>query len=372
MPLASAPRLALLAATAVIALASAAQAREVRIFNWSDYIDAADASDSEILKEFTAETGIQVIYDVYPDNETLDARLKAGQSGYDVVVPTASFMSRQIKAGMYQKLDKSKLPNLANMWPEIAQKAAVYDPDNEYSVTYMWGTTGIGYIPEKVLAILPDAPVDSWSLVFDPEVVSKLSSCGVMMLDSAEDVMPSVLNYLGINPDTKDPAHFAQAAAHLESIRPYIRKFHSDEWKQAIANGEICVALGYSGDVFQYAAEAEEAGKDFTIEYVIPIEGAQLWFDQLAIPADAPNPAEAHEFINFMMRPDIIARATNYVAYANGNSAATELVDEEIRTDPRIYPTPDVLNRLYTVSGYDEPRVQRELQRAWTRAKTGQ
>jgi putrescine transport system substrate-binding protein len=355
-----------MAAAFSLGAAGGAAAEEIRIYNWSDYID------DQILKDFTAETGINVVYDTFDTNELLETKLLTGSTGYDIVVPTATFLSRQIKAGVFQKLDKSKLPNLKNMWPEIQERVAVYDPANEYSVTYMWGTTGIGYNVDKVKAALPNAPVNSWGLVYDPANAEKLASCGIMVLDSAEDVLPSVMNYVGVTPDFKNTADVEKAGEQLDKVRPHIRKFHSDEWKNALADGDICAAVGYSGDVFQVATRAEEAGKGVKIQYVIPKEGAQLWFDQFAVPADAPNPDGAHKFLDYMMRPEVIAKATNYVAYANANLASQQFVDKEILDNPAIYPDAETLKRLYTVSTVEDPRLQRVITRTWTRAKTGQ
>jgi putrescine transport system substrate-binding protein len=348
------------------AIAGAASAEEIRIYNWSDYID------EEILKEFTAETGIEVVYDTFDTNELLETKLLTGSTGYDLVVPTATFLNRQIKAGVFQKLDKSKLPNLKHMWPEIQERVARYDPGNEYSVTYMWGTTGIGYNVDKIKEALPNAPVNSWALLYDPANLEKLASCGVMVLDSAEDLLPSVMNYIGLTPDFTSVEDIKKAGDHLAKLRPHIRKFHSDEWKNALADGDICAAVGYSGDVFQVAARAEEAGKGNKIVYVIPKEGAQLWFDQFAIPADAPNPDGAHKFINYMMQPKVIAKATNYVQYANANLASQQFIDKEVLDNPAIYPDAETLKRLYTVSTIEDPKIQRAVTREWTRAKTGQ
>ncbi|MFC5067215.1 polyamine ABC transporter substrate-binding protein [Flaviflagellibacter deserti] len=351
--------------TAGFNFAVAASAQEIHIYNWSDYID------EQILKDFTAETGIKVVYDTFDTNELLETKLLTGSTGYDIVVPTATFLNRQIKAGVFQKLDKSKIPNLKNMWPEIQDRVARYDPGNEYSVTYMWGTTGIGYNVAKIKETLPNAPVNSWGLLYDAENLKKLSSCGVMLLDSAEDLLPSVMNYIGLKPDLTNAEDIEKAGATLEKLRPNIKKFHSDEWKNALADGDICAAVGYSGDVFQVASRAEEAGKGVEIAYVIPKEGAQLWFDVFAIPADAPNADGAHKFIDYMMRPEVIAKATNFVAYANANLASQQFVDKEVLDNPSIYPDADTLSRLYTVSTVEDPKLQRVITRAWTRAKTG-
>lgn len=346
--------------------ASSVSAQEIRIYNWSDYID------DEILADFTKETGIKVVYDTFDTNELLETKLLTGSTGYDVVVPTATFLNRQIKAGVFQKLDKSKLPNLKNLWPEITERVAKYDPGNEYSVTYMWGTTGIGYNVAKIKELLPDAPLNSWGLIYDEKNLDVLSKCGVMLLDSAEDLLPSVMNYIGLTPDFVNAGDIQKAGEALGKLRTKIRKFHSDEWKNALADGDICAAVGYSGDVFQVAARAEEAGKGVEIAYVIPKEGAQLWFDQFAIPADAPNPDGAHKFIDYMMRPEVIAKATNYVQYANANLASQEFVDKEIIENPAIYPDAETLKRLYTVSTIEDPKLQRVITREWTKAKTGQ
>jgi putrescine transport system substrate-binding protein len=351
----------ILLAAAAVGLAAPATAREVRVYNWSDYID------EQILKDFQNETGIKVVYDVFDSNEILEAKLVTGGTGYDVVVPTATFLSRQIKANVFQKLDKSKLPNLKNMWPDIAERAAKYDPGNLYSVNYMWGTTGVGYNAEKIKALVKDAPFGSWKLVYDPEVVKSIT-CGVMLLDSPEDLLPSVMNYLGLEPDMNNPESIEKASAHLAKITPYVTKYHSSEYISALANGDICLAVGYSGDILQAASDA---GEGITVDYAIPQEGAQLWFDQMAIPADAPNPEEAHVFINYMMKPEVIAKASNVTSYANGNLASKEFLDESVLDDPRVYPDEEVVKRLFTVATVEDPKIQRTITRAWTRAKSG-
>ncbi len=351
---------------AAFALPALAQDRVVNVYNWSDYIDAS------ILEEFTAKTGIRVVYDVYDSNEILETKLLAGGSGYDVVVPTASpFMVRQIEAGTYQKLDKSKLPNLKNMWDMVSERIAAFDPGNEYSINYMWGTVGIGYNTQKVQEALGIDAIDSWDVVFKPENMEKLASCGVHFLDSATDVVPTVLNYLGIDPNDNSPESLAKAEEVLLAVRPYVRKFHSSEFISALANGDICVAIGWSGDVMQASDRAVEADQGVDVAYVIPKEGAQMWFDQMAIPVDSKNVAEAHEFLNFMMEPEVIAKSTNYVYYANGNLASQAFVDKEIVDDPSIYPDEATMKNMFTVQPYDA-RAQRLLTRSWTRIVTGQ
>jgi putrescine transport system substrate-binding protein len=347
------------------AFAAAAQERVVNVYNWSDYID------SSIIDDFTKETGIKVVYDVYDSNEILETKLLAGGSGYDVVVPTSSFLARQIEAGVYQKLDKSKLPNLANMWDEVSKRMEIFDPGNEYSVNYMWGTIGIGFNVDKVKAALGTDEIDSWKTVFDPEVAAKLKDCGINFLDSPTDMIPVTLAYLGLNPDSHEPEDIAKAEEALLKVRPFVRKFHSSEFINGLANGDICVAVGWSGDIFQARDRAEEADNGVTVDYVIPKEGTQMWFDQMAIPADAPHPAEAHEFLNYMMKPEVIAKSSNYVIYANGNKASKEFLDEEVRNDPAVYPPDDVMAKLFVNTPLDS-RTQRLFTRTWTKVVTGQ
>jgi putrescine transport system substrate-binding protein len=362
-------RKALLAAALASAAAwtgpAHAEDRVVNVYNWSDYIDAS------ILKDFTKETGIKVTYDTFDSNEILETKLLAGGSGYDVVVPTANFLARQIQAGVFQKLDKSKLPNLKNMWDFISKQTARYDPENAYSINYMWGTVGIGYNKKMVKEALGTDTIDSWKVVFDPETMAKLKGCGVHFLDSPTDVVPAALQYLGLDPDSHKKEDFDKAQELLLKVRPYVRKFHSSEYINALANGDICVAIGYSGDVLQARDRADEAKQGVEIGYSIPKEGAQMWFDQMAIPADAPHVAEAHELLNYMMKPEVIAKSTNYVYYANGNKASREFVNKDILDDPNIYPTKETEEKLFTITPLD-PKSQRLLTRMWTKVVTGQ
>jgi len=357
---------ALSATVAVVGLASVATAQEkvVNVYNWSDYIA------EEVLGEFTAETGIRVSYDVYDNNDIVETKLLAGGSGYDIVVPSDSNMSRQIKAGTLMKLDKSKIPNLVHVWPLINERLSQYDPGNEYAVNYMWGTVGIGINVDKVKERLGDVELNTWDLVFDPEDASKLADCGIHFLDAPEDVVQSALAYLGLPPDSKEQADIEKAGELLQSVRPYIQKFHSSEYINALANGDICVAIGYSGDILQARDRADEAGNNVTVEYVIPKEGAQMWFDSFVIPKDAPHPEEAHAFINFMMKPEIAAENSNYVFYANGNIDSQEFLDPEVIDDPAIYPDEETLSRLFTSTSY-EPSIQRVMTRMWTNLKAG-
>ncbi len=352
--------------TAVLALGcGAASAETVRIYNWSDYID------EDLLAKFEKETGIDLIYDVFDGNEVLETKLLAGGSGYDVVVPSGTFLQRQITAGAFQKLDPEKLPNRENMWDLIQERTAQYDPDNAYSVNYMWGTTGIGVNVNKVKEVLgEDAPVDSLDLVFNPENMKKLAQCGVHFLDAPAETVPMALAYLGENPDDHDPDVIAKIEDVYMPVRPYIQKFHSSEYINALANGDICVAVGWSGDILQARDRAAEADKGVEIAYHIPKEGAQMWFDQMAIPVDAPNPEGAHKFLNFMMEPENAAAASNYVYYANGNKASQEFLEEDVIGDPAIYPDEETLNNLFTTTPF-EPKVQRVVTRLWTKIKSG-
>ena len=358
----------LLAAFLTASVGSAqAEDKVVHVYNWSDYI----AEDT--LQNFEAATGIKVVYDVYDSNEVMEAKMLAGGSGYDVVFPTAQpFAERHIAAGLYQKLDKSKLPNYGNLDPAILKPLNTPDPGNQYVAPYMWGTTGIGYNVDKVKAALgSDVPVDSWALIFDPENLKKLKSCGVAFLDAPVEVIPAVLNYLGEDPNTFDTKLIqGKAQDLLMKLRPYITYFHSSQYINDLANGDICVALGWSGDILQAADRAAEAKNGVEIAYVIPKEGAAMWFDMMAIPKDAKHPDNALKFINYILRPDVIAAISNYVWYANPNSASRPLVDKEILDDPGIYPTPEAEKKLYTFAVLP-PNVDRVYTRTWTRVKTG-
>ncbi len=353
------------AVLAVFAVGASAQERVVNVYNWSDYIDQS------IIEDFTKETGIKVVYDVFDSNEILETKLLAGGSGYDIVVPTSNFLVRQIAAGVYQKLDKSKLPNLVNEWDVVTSRVQKYDPDNAYSVNWMWGTVGIGYNVEKVKAALGIDKIDSWDVLYKPENLAKLKDCGVYVLDSSSDIVPTTLKYLGLDPESTSAEDLAKVEETLLAIRPFIRKFHSSEYINALANGDICLAVGWSGDVFQARDRAAEADQGVVVDYVVPKEGAEMWFDQMAIPADAPHVAEAHEFLNFILKPEIAAKATNYVYFANGNKASQEFIDKEILDNPAIYPDAATLEKLFTVSPYDS-KSQRVVTRLWTKVVTGQ
>lgn len=340
-------------------------AKVLNVYNWSDYIDPA------VIASFEKRYGIVVHYDVYDSNYVLETRLLAGHTGYDVVVPSAPFLERQIKAGVYRKLDRSQLPNLKNVDPQVARATALYDPGNQYAVDYMWITSGVGYNTAMVRKRLPDAPLDSWRMLYDPAVVSKFADCGVTLLDAPSEVVGTVLLYLGKNPNSESPADLAAAAKVLEAIRPYIRYVQSSRYINDLADGEICVALGWSGDVMQARDRARQAGNGIDIAYSIPKEGAVENFDMLAIPADAPHPGNALKFINYLLRPDIAAKNSNLVEYANSVASSLPLLEPSVRDNPGIYPPASVLARLVPERAKSEA-FQRLLTRMWTRFKTGE
>jgi putrescine transport system substrate-binding protein len=358
--------LALLAgALTGIAGAPAQRDRVVNIYNWSDYIEPT------VLDAFTKETGIRVRYDTFDSNDTLETKLLAGKSGYDVVVPTAYFLERQIKAGVFQKLDKTKLPHLGAVWPAIAKQLAAYDPGNQYGVNYMWGTVGIGYDVKKAREILGRGrEIDSWNAVFGPGELAKFKACGVYMLDSADDILPAALHFLGRDPNSTDPVELENAADLLAKVRPAVRKFHSSEYLNALASGEICMVVGFSGDIKQAQKRAVEAKNGVEIGYAVPKEGAQMFFDNLAIPKDARNVVEAHAFIDYMLRPEVAAKNTNFLSYANGNLASQPLIDPAILTDRTVYPDEATMARLYTINVHDA-KTTRLMNRLWIKIKTG-
>tara|TARA_R110002167_G_scaffold23597_7_gene83778 strand:- start:17323 stop:18423 length:1101 start_codon:yes stop_codon:yes gene_type:complete len=356
-----------IAAALLMAGAVQASAEELHVYNWSDYIA------EETVARFEAETGIKVVYDLYDSNEVLEAKLLAGSSGYDLVFPTARpFADRHLSAGIYQKLDSAKLTNHQNLDPVILKSLADIDPGNQFLVPYMWGTTGIGYNVTKVKAILGDEmPLDTWRLVFDPKIVAKLAGCGVSLMDDSTEVFVAARAYLGKPTDDFSKSAIAEAAQAVNRVRPQLRYFHSSQYINDLANGDTCVAHGYSGDLLQARDRASEAGNGVEIAYVVPAEGAVVWTDVMAIPKDAPNPAAAHKFIDYLLQPQVIAEITNYVAYANANAAATDLVDEAIRSDAGIYPPVQTLAKLLVLKTPTDKQA-RAMNRAWTRVKTGQ
>lgn len=356
----------LLALSLMGAMAGAAQADDkvLHVYNWSDYI----APDT--IANFEKESGIKVVYDVFDSNETLEAKLLAGKSGYDIVVPSNNFLAKQIKAGVYQELDKSKLSNYDNLNKSLLKAVSVSDPDNKHAFPYMWGSIGIGYNPEKVKAALGVDKIDSWDVLLKPENIAKLKSCGVSFLDSPTEMLPVALHYLGLPTDTQKKADLKQAEDLFLKIRPSIGYFHSSKYISDLANGNICVAVGYSGDIEQAKSRAAEAGGKVKVAYDIPKEGAGSFFDMVAIPKDAENVDAAYKFMNYLLKPEVMAAITNSVHFPNGNEKATALVDKDITSDPGIYPPADVQAKLYAIA--DLPAAtQREMTRSWTKIKSG-
>ncbi len=359
-----ASRTILFAALSLGAVAAQAAPAVVNIYNWSDYI----AEDT--LAEFQQASGIKPVYDVFDSNETLEGKLLAGNSGYDVVVPSNHFLSRQIKAGVFQKLDKSRLPHWSNLDPQLLERLQANDPGNQYAVPYLWGTNGIGYNVAKIREVLGIERIESWDVLFEPENLAKLKACGVSFMDSADELYPAMLNYMGLAPDSTRIKDYKDAERKLQALRPYITYFHSSRYISDLANGNICIAFGYSGDVFQAISRAEEAGNGIELAYVVPREGGNLWFDMLSIPADAKNVEQAHAFIDYLLQPQVIAAVSEYVGYANANTQADALMDEQVRQNPSIYPSAAVQQRLY-VSSELPPEVMRWITRSWNKLKSG-
>src|SRR5499427_7613053 len=360
-------RFALVAAATMAIAPAAAQPKQrvVNVYNWSDYMAPG------VVEDFSKETGIKVRYDTFDSNDTLETKLLAGKSGYDVVVPTAYFLERQIKAGVFQKLDKAKLPHLSATWPTIAKHLAAYDPGNQYAVNYMWGTVGIGYSVKKTREILgPGREIDSWNTVFGPGELAKFKDCGVHMLDSSDDILPAALHFLGRDPNSTDLGDIEKAADLVAKVRPAVRKFHSSEYLNALASGEICLVVGWSGDIKQAQKRAAEANNGVEIGYAVPKEGAQMFFDNLAIPKDSRNPVEAHAFIDYLLRPEVASKNTNFLSYANGNLASQSMIDPAILNDRTVYPDDATMARLYTINAHDT-KTTRLMNRLWTKVKTG-
>lgn len=338
--------------------------RIVNIYNWSDYIAP------KVLEDFTKETGIKVVYDTYDSNETLETKLLAGNTGYDVVVPSGTFLERQIHAGLYQNLDRSKLPHYSSLWPEVMKRLAVHDTGNRYAVDYMWFTTGLAFNVQKARERLGTLPINSWDILFKPELLKKFADCGVYVLDSPEDLFTIALNYMKLDPNSKRPIDLRRAANLLSLMRPYVKKFHSSEYINALANGDICLAVAWAGDAFQAKSRAKEANNGIDIDYVIPKEGTLMSLDSLAIPADAPHPAEAYAFIDYLLRPEVAAQNTNATNFANGVLASKPFVSPDILKNTAIYPDEETMKRLFTVTTYDQA-TQKIVTREWVRVKTG-
>ena len=347
-------------------VSAAASENVLNVYNWSDFIGPT------IISDFEKESGVKVHYDVYETNEMMEVKLLSGHTNYDIVVPGGSFFEREVKAGVYRKLDKSLLPNLKNLDPDAVLATAVYDPGNQYGVDYTWLiSVGIGYELAKVKARLPNAPLESWSLMFDPKLLARLRDCGVSVLDSPDDVVGSVLAYLGRDPNSESPEDLASAEQVLRAIRPYVRYVDSTRYVADLANGDLCLALGWSGDIAQARRRAMEAGRAVTIGYSVPKEGALSIVDVMAIPADAPHPKNAHVFIDYLLRPEVAAKNAAAITYASGVAGSAALVSEAMRSDTAVYPAPEARARLVPMRARSQ-EFTRALMRMWTRFKTGE
>lgn len=357
-------RLAMLTSALTLTGAAATAQEVVNVYNWSDYV-AADT-----ISNFEAQSGIKVVYDVFDSNEVLEAKMLTGASGYDVVYPSMEFLARQAQAGVFAEIDRALLTNYGNLDPAVLELVAALDPDNAHAVPYMSYSTGIGYNVEAIAARLDAEEIGSWDMLFNPDTVAKLADCGVAVLDSPTEVIAPVLNWLGLDPNSEASGDLDQAVEVLKSMRPHVRYFHSSQYINDLANGDICIALGYSGDIMQARDRAAEAGQSFTIAYTIPREGAQIGFDMMAIPADAPHKENAHAYINYILQPQVAADITAAVYFANPNIPATELVPDEVRNDPGIYPPDEVRAKMFAMKPHT-PRFDRAATRAWTSVKTG-
>lgn len=355
--------LALIAALVALATPAFAAERVVNIFNWSDYIDPG------VLEDFTRETGVKVIYDTYDSNEMLESRLLAGDTGYDIVAPSATFLQRQIQAGVLQPIDRRRLANAGNIWEEIDGRLSHYDPGSRYAINYMWYTTGVAYNVAKIKERI-GKPITGWDQVLKPENLKKFADCGVYVLDSPEDLLAITQNFLRIDPNSKKPEDMRRAADHFAGLRRYIKKFHSSEYINALANGDICLAIGWAGDSLQARNRAREAGADVDIAFVIPSEGTLMSLDNLAIPKDAPHLAEAYLFIDYLLRPDVAARNTKVTNFANGVGPSRALIDKSIVDDRAVYPDDATMRKLFTVNAPDVA-AQKLMTRLWTQVKTG-
>lgn len=354
-----------IASCSVVALSTQVMAGQLNFYNWNDYIDP------KTIPAFEKQSGVKVNYDVFDNNEVLETKLLSGQSGYDLVVPSHNFLRVQMRAGAFQSLDKSKLTNYHHLNKHIMNElSAKVDPDNQYSIPYLAGSTGIGYNPEKIKAVLGKATIDSWSAVFEPENMKKLSECGVAFLDTGSEIFPIVLKYLGKNPSSENINDFKLAEKQLKRVSQYVTYYNSARYISDLANGDICVAIGWSGDVFQASDRANEAGNGVKIEYVIPKEGAPLTFDMLAIPKDAKNVESAHQFLNYLLEPKVIASVTNYVKYASANDGAKPFIDKQVAENPGIYPSAEVNEKLFLFTEFPK-KIQRFITRSWTKVKTG-
>ncbi|HET9161386.1 MAG TPA: polyamine ABC transporter substrate-binding protein [Caulobacteraceae bacterium] len=353
-----------LAACGEKASSGAQAAQTLHLYNWADYIDP------QILKDFTTETHIKVVYDTYDSNEVLETKVLTGGTGYDLVVPSNHNVPRYIAAGAIQPLDQARIPNARTLWPQVMAFLEPFDPGRKYTVPYMWGTIGIGYNKAAIEKRLPGVKIDSWAFAFDPANLAKLQDCGVYWLDASEDMYSVALRAMGRDPNSKNLADYQAATAMMLKGRPYVRKFDSSGYLDRLAAGDICLAVAYSGDVMQAQARAREAGGKVDLAYAVPKEGSQVWFDVFAMPKDAPDPSAAYAFLDYIERPAVIAKASNFIHYANANQASQPLLDPAVRDDPNVYPPAQVMGRLFVITAKDQPLL-REINRDWTRVKSG-
>ena len=353
-----------LAALGLCSLRTAGQKR-LYVYNWADFIGR------RTIPDFERETGVKVVYDTYDSEETMEARLMAGSSGYDIVSASMNFFGREIKAGVYQRLDKSKLNNWKYLDPRVLAIQAAYDPGNAYAMPYLHAINGFAYNVDMIKARMADAPVDSLDMIFDPKIIAKFADCGVTFLDSPEDVIELALRYLKLDPNTKRPQDFEAAKRLLLKVRPFVRAFDSSEYMNGLANQEVCIAMSWSSDYAAARARALAVGVKLNLAFTVPKEGANLTFSSFLIPVGAPHSEEAYRFLNFLLRPDVIARITNEIYYGNDNLAARALVNPVILNDPTLYPTPAIEARLYEAAEVDAA-TERLLTRTWTNIKTGE
>lgn len=356
---------AALSGAALIGTAWAAEEKVVHVYNWVDYIGETTLAD------FEAETGIKVVYDTYDASETVDAKLLAGKSGYDVVLHAGSFIPKLIQAGIFQKIDRTKLSGYKHLDPKILKVLDNFDPGNEYAVPYMWGTVGVTYNTDMINERMADAPMTSLDMLFKPELAAKWADCGISILESPADVIPMALSYLGLDPNSTDSKDYDAVVELFEPIRQHIKTFDSANYLNALPNKELCVVINWSGDYATAVGRADDAGVEINLEYHVPETGSPAWFDVWVMPEDAPHPENAMKFIDYMLRPDVIAAATNYTYYANANKDASALVDPEILGDPAIYPDTATTEKLWTPKILPQ-KVLRTRTRAWSKIKTGQ
>lgn len=353
-----------LATVAMLATAASAQEKSLNVYNWSDYIGPTTLAD------FEKATGIKANYDVFDSNEVLEAKLLAGSSNYDVVVPSAQFLERQVKAGVYLELDRSKLTHFADLDPVLMKQLALNDPGNAYSVPYLWGAIGIGYNKAMIKERLGTDEIDSLDVFFKPENAAKLADCGLTVLDSSSEIMATALVYLGIDPNSEDAEDLAKGTELLKTLRPHVRYFHSSQFINDLANGAVCITLGYAGDMVNARERAAEAKNGVELSIVTPKEGGILFFDVMAIPKDAPNPENAYAFINYISSPEVIANISNTINFPNVSLAADPMINDEVRNDPGAYPPTELRDKLHAMKAHSM-KYDRLLTRAWTEIKTG-